>query len=1442
MVTSSSVEPKGTGLANGWSLGGWFALLLSPFVMAGVGHSREPAAATSTNSNRAPATIAARPTSVVPPISATPPTAATPPTSSAVPSSPPPVDEPSSYCLGRFLEPWEGLAFDDRSQPQRENVDWHARLEAAVTRASSSSGPDVEVGALIATVPDPIDSGLGYLFDTTLQAIRLGVEARVESHTSLYRDLSWLPWQDSDDPEANQRLSEGCRQQLPGLVLFRGAAGVPSLTALLLVGETASTGVHRGAMMRALEIADVLTRNSSGASRNATAILGPTFSGSAASLRATLQRWSLRAHGHRKVTIVTGSATGGSLRSSLVSDGSPNAWFSNGQVEFWSTTVREAELQCRYLHRIAPGVDKGIKPAFVDSVALLHESGTEFGSTLTGQGPVTGDAKVQQGCLLSAGVDVSFPAQISAVRDAYEAMDRGTAAKDPLARRTTLDISLRGQRRPLGIDAEPAPMTTFARDIALSRALSAVADSTIRHVVIQATDVADAIFLARKVRDVAPDVRLAFLKSDVLLLHRDYRSMLEGSLVVTPYPFLGASDFAAPVQPRTQRGFENSLAEGIFNATLVLRGAKPSELREYVAPQGGANLPIWVATIGNGRFVPLAVLPNHVPKSAQDELDDVVFPGPDGSAGSFKPDTQRFTDFRPKTAMVAWRDAALPLHRERSLLLASQVALPRLWRFLLLAVSLLFCADRVLHRSVRRSLSDAGFPKRIEPSDDRDADRAIVRTKWRFYAAIRSGILLAAYGYLASFWALGLFLNESPPRPLDWVYIAMLALGSVVAAGYCFKDALAFLREYASYGVSAGCRRFPLQWTDLRRAWVGVRKLFGPKAGRDTASTPPLQHSPEEPPPAESVSLVLADADDPDRWDRTTLPLGLARSESRISPARLSFAQLRLLTAIGLVLVVGFTVAQLRAVSETVESMNERSQVLLTLVVHRTLQLADGASAGAPTLAFLGVIYVWAIGRMGRLRLAHGLSQLSPSDGIADLVSTPIRLVLYPNHTQKHAADDSFTRVERRAVNTILRPITGPKYCAALLVVLVLPLAIFSISPIATLEQPLNPLLLCLHYLCSVLIGNTLIQLFQYWMALERLLKGVLGHPLGRAFSRVRPFVRESIHEQVSRTPNDLLRLAACASEFDSLVRWGKRLRDSIIEPSVQAAFDKRLLIVKEKRQAAICASNTRNIERATRCAEALGEEVIAAARQVMQLVWSAWEGKLPDTRQPPSIRKLRSLQRSLAPASALPMASGDASRQAAPNPSFELPTVPPVLAGPMHAEPARAVSASNSLGPAVPASAELEQATDAEDWRYSEQELTWLRDAEAFAATVVAVLINRHVRQLQYFVYTLLGCSLFLMAAAMSYPFEPHRLLSTWVWGFVLVAIGAGLWTYLELDRNTLLSRIASSDAGKLTFDRGLALRVLAWGVAPLVAAAATEYPDLVNSIFRFVSLGSGN
>jgi hypothetical protein len=128
-----------------------------------------------------------------------------------------------------------------------------------------------------------------------------------------------------------------------------------------------------------------------------------------------------------------------------------------------------------------------------------------------------------------------------------------------------------------------------------------------------------------------------------------------------------------------------------------------------------------------------------------------------------------------------------------------------------------------------------------------------------------------------------------------------------------------------------------------------------------------------------------------------------------------------------------------------------------------------------------------------------------------------------------------------------------------------------------------------------------------------------------------------------------------------------------------------------------------------------------------------------------------------------------------------------------------------------------------------------WVREARSFVATVIAVLINRHVRQFRYYLYALTAGALLLLLALVSYPFEPHRLLLTCIWVLMGSVVFSGFWIYIQLDRSTLLSAISGTKP-ELTLDGAFLVRVLTFGVLPLLSVAAAQYPETIGSVFHWV------
>jgi hypothetical protein len=1470
-----------------------------------------------------------------------------------------PDDAPSAYCIGRFLSPFRALAGDseDRGDTQtkqttvevkttqegiqalvapvkRRDSPWLDRLGEVGGHLSERIGGDVRrasVQALIATIADPIDSGLDYEFDIELRALRSGLEEPVPGQRGFYRDRIWLPWDDRAVEPNRRRDSEECRQQLPGVALFRGGSPEePSVRVLFLVGESPTTGLRQTTMLNALSAQarlDAYAKPQPGGGSRRVRVIGPTFSGSAQSMRAALRLWSERQKEPVHFDLVSGTATGSAVPQWLGTRRARSGLGTLSDVGFSATAVPEPAAECSYLwflrRRLAVDTVKGYERAVEQNepyvplrgVAVLSESGTEFGTRIANletkdtQAPPSAPAKRVQAaleppCAWAPSASFQFPFHVSALRDAYETLDQREARQETIARATTLEAPLHDARVALDAEATPSDKTRAAEDVLLGSLLEHLSKREIRHLAIQATDIGDAIFLARRIRDVSPDVRLAFFNADALLLHSDFQREVLGSLVVSAYPFLGLNEFeeiSRPARDRTGnrsfRGFEKDNAQGLFNATLVQSAAlaRPdwnatkSDI-EALAPSeyfigSEEPLPVWISTIGRGVLVPNQVAPS-VDCSGRlvgsTDLRATAFKGLCPEQGA-----------PPPAAWRAFSEATI-----QRLVHDPLASRPHIWDFIfaVLCVALVldwskrnaaacrFASDafpskkrtltgkpdpRVVPGETHRPslTSEAGRPSEnvegqpsLTATTDQPFDRAIARTKWELYAAIGSFTFLFAFVYMGAFYILDLAAH-------GWSFIRFGVVSSLAAAlGVCATAG-------ALWGAAVSVWRYGRSFLAYRRC-----RDSWPVNGR--------------------LSLL----------QKGMLKLGFLPPEERALVAQTSFAQLRMLTCLAGALVAWVFFLLFMSIAQDADIDLELKDPLpkLTLTALRGIRLTSGVSPSAPILVCLLSVYIWSVGRMHRLSLAHGLSRVTPSDGEADLVSTPIRLILFPHYqpaaeysalvpppAPRVRSDAGFTEVERDLLNSIWRPITGRFFPTAAITLMFFPVVLFGgLKPLLTLEGNWGARLLETGLLLSTaLVAVTLVQLVQYWFALERVLKRVMEHPLGSAFRTIPAFAADSIDQLVSRTPDEPLRWAACARMFDTLARSVGVMKDSTVlkESGIDIAVDAAAIrrrrldalsarpawLERARAEQSVQAKTTlsqalsstqdppKKVEPSPRpwnrrsplledrqdrlratLEAALARRVVYAASRLMKVLEVAW--RRSDVALHLEASRVGSL---MEPAAAYEHVS-------------EIGRVSAMAAGSVY-EPERqnldsqrALRAERQLSPSqhtltlvvttAPPPAEQPESSKSEAGRAPNgdaltplksicpaAQLAWLRSAQTFVATVVTLLVQRHIRQFRHFVGVTTGCSLLVLVAVTVYPFEPYRLLLTYTWVMVCSVVGAGLGVFVQMDRNTFISHVSGTAPDRLTLDAAFVLRVLAWTVVPLVGVAAAQYPALANFLF---------
>lgn len=661
---------------------------------------------------------------------------------------------------------------------------------------------------LIACVPDPQDSSSGYRFDSLIDAIQRAAEAQ-----DFVLDRYYFPWSHKKLANAspmpalldigvqralseewlgklevrftarnkpNNELKRTDPQQWPGLLLFRAPpallrpsvetslctfglcgprAGVwlmpvvpvsfrPQLLQVFLVGETATAGIHKQAFTASL---DLIEKSQEYKDAPTIRVLGPHFSGSQISLERALQTWTMKRGKNPTFTIISGSAT-------AIEKAKLEACCKPNQVNFQATIIPEKEVLKATLRYLGAADDGSGRFEFKFPVAILWESNTAFG------------AKTIPELLKSESKDENkpasfpFPRHIYEVRSAYQ--ESSSPNKDDILKLPSFDSKLRlplisGQPR----DRPPAQdhiMAAVNTERVLGTMLDTISRERFPYAIILASDVKDTLFLASRVRQHCPDIRLVLSGNDLLLSHPDVSAALRGTIVGSSYLLYPRNQHWST--PANGIGHQHLIfpceeAQGYYNATIaLLNTAKVSEsLLEYNPPfrelpkvkEFDVNRPpVWVSIVGEKGPVPLAA----VPMKQNNPVADYVF-SPE-KAG------------RPEKGIEG--GAFHPLY-------------PTLWIIPVVGVTILFvyvfCAYFLALWGKPSTDGGAGgeMRKLFCPTKEGVRGAGVGRWRQRFYAFVCLASVLNLYAYLTFIWCIPfyyrLWYGEATVDVVWWKWI-----------------------------------------------------------------------------------------------------------------------------------------------------------------------------------------------------------------------------------------------------------------------------------------------------------------------------------------------------------------------------------------------------------------------------------------------------------------------------------------------------------------------------------------------------------------------------------------------------------------------------------------------------------------------------------------------
>jgi hypothetical protein len=486
---------------------------------------------------------------------------------------------------------------------------WNALKDQAFI-ASCLGSEQSAILPIIASVPDPIHTDLGFVLDRTIDAIQA---AAANASYSLHAQA--LPWassqfsasQNSTKSQQPQATKETSEAAYPGVLIFKkteGGDAAPEAAKYLvffLIPESPTTGLDRQVFFKALEMMP------------ASAVLrfaGPTYSGSVASLSELMSE--LKKHtepGPRHIHAFSGSVTNASSHLPDCPEAASDS--SDDCLSLLQLPDKEA---IQYL--VEALKTYGYKPR---EIALLSEEGTTYGA----QGIPTFPELLL----------LNFPREISRLRNAYGAQVRQPAAAATTAGQIQLELDWQDSHDNSG-DSTPSyggAQTPFSEDAVLTSLAVAIQRHGIKVLGILATDPWDVAFLIRSFRQSSPDVRLFVRDPDLLFLRLSDAGSLNGILTISNYPLIQQNQLwttghsgghMVTLPSASQESEYNAIVRVLEDAQVyqdrpaLLESDWPAGTprpKELASKAKDSKTPLWVGATGTAGYFPVTLLAHQLP-------------------------------------------------------------------------------------------------------------------------------------------------------------------------------------------------------------------------------------------------------------------------------------------------------------------------------------------------------------------------------------------------------------------------------------------------------------------------------------------------------------------------------------------------------------------------------------------------------------------------------------------------------------------------------------------------------------------------------------------------------------------------------------------------------------------------------------------------------------
>jgi hypothetical protein len=510
--------------------------------------------------------------------------------------------------------------------PKKENQS-NKEDEPQKLRRSRWHIPCTEVvQAMIAVAPDPVHTHMALGFDRAIEAIQLAAGS-----ANYVIDRYWLPWrwsaEASQDDSKSMQIPSGtlAREEQPGLLLFRWNGDSnelrPKVLYVFVVAETATAGINGKQFGNAVDYWQQICSPPSSAQNGCVdsstiRIMGPTFSGSLASLRRLTD-------GKNQPHFIAYSGTLSSIDAARNQGLLPESATTSPPNLLLKSFVRDTESGiCDFI-----AWNQGVHRAWEkeERVAIFFEAATSYGGATSKSNGSDGSKDNNNGCNYTT---LRYPREISILRNAYQALgSTPPASADKAVSAVNPHLALNLADSTSGSDEPPefsGTLSPLSKETVLMNIAEELRRRQYRNIGIVGSNTLDVLFLGAFLRKAVPDARLFTFGSDLMFEHGTDIVPYIGTLSVTTYPMIGRNLGWVGASSRNpgRLPFADQYEEGQYNAarrTIIeeLFGGQPSQLYEFQRPfpnlsEPSAQPPQWLTVVGNGGYWPVELLTGNM--------------------------------------------------------------------------------------------------------------------------------------------------------------------------------------------------------------------------------------------------------------------------------------------------------------------------------------------------------------------------------------------------------------------------------------------------------------------------------------------------------------------------------------------------------------------------------------------------------------------------------------------------------------------------------------------------------------------------------------------------------------------------------------------------------------------------------------------------------------